>query len=92
MLDHLFLSYGSIIDVELEHNWENMRKAWEPQQPVEPSVFRIALSRQKQGGVTISEAQKLQTVYANIFATGIFHIACRRWNDRLPAEQTCNLF
>jgi hypothetical protein len=34
MLVHLFLSYGSITDVDLEHNWENMRKAWDPTQPV----------------------------------------------------------
>jgi hypothetical protein len=39
MLDHLFLSYGSITTVDLEHNWENMRKAWDPQQPVE-SLFK----------------------------------------------------
>jgi hypothetical protein len=25
MLEHPFLSYGSITDVDLEHNWENMR-------------------------------------------------------------------
>jgi hypothetical protein len=34
MLEHLFLSYGSITDVNLEHNWEKMRKAWDPHQPV----------------------------------------------------------
>jgi hypothetical protein len=39
MLDHLFLSYGSITDVDLEHNWENMRNARDPQQPVE-SLFK----------------------------------------------------
>jgi hypothetical protein len=39
MLDRLFLSYGSITDVDLEHNWENMRKACDPQQPVE-SLFK----------------------------------------------------
>jgi hypothetical protein len=38
----------------------------------------------------MSEAQKLQTTYAKIFAIGIFHSAYRRWNDRLPAEQTWN--
>jgi hypothetical protein len=31
---HLFLFYDSIIAVDLEHNFENMRKAWDPQQPV----------------------------------------------------------
>jgi hypothetical protein len=35
MLDLLFLSYGSIIAVDNEQNFENMRKAWDPQQPVE---------------------------------------------------------
>jgi hypothetical protein len=39
MIDHLFLSYDSITDVDLEHNWENMRKAWDPHQPVE-SLFK----------------------------------------------------
>jgi hypothetical protein len=34
MLDHLFLSYGSIKSVDIEKNFENMRKAWDPQQPV----------------------------------------------------------
>jgi hypothetical protein len=56
------------------------------------SRSRIALITQKQGGVTISEAHKLQTAYANTFATGIFHSACRRWNDRISAGQTWNAF
>jgi hypothetical protein len=35
MLEHLFLSYGSITAVDLERNFETMQKAWDPQQPVE---------------------------------------------------------
>jgi hypothetical protein len=31
MLDHLFLTYGSITAVYLEHNFENIRIAWDPQ-------------------------------------------------------------
>jgi hypothetical protein len=34
MIDHLFRPYGSITAVDPEHNWENMRKAWDPHQPV----------------------------------------------------------
>jgi predicted HAD superfamily Cof-like phosphohydrolase len=34
MLDHLFLSYGSITAVDIEQNFENMHKAWDPHQPV----------------------------------------------------------
>jgi hypothetical protein len=39
MLDHLFMCYGNITDVDLENNLEQMRRAWDPQQPVE-SLFR----------------------------------------------------
>jgi hypothetical protein len=39
MLDHLFETYGSITVVDLEINFEHMRRAWDPQQPVE-SLFK----------------------------------------------------
>jgi hypothetical protein len=35
MLDHLFETYGNITAVHLEINFEHMRRAWDPQQPVE---------------------------------------------------------
>jgi hypothetical protein len=34
MLDHLFSTYGNITAVDIEINFENMRRAWDPQQPV----------------------------------------------------------
>jgi hypothetical protein len=90
MCYHLFLSYGSITAVDLEHNWENMSKAWDPKQPVESLFKNIqdCVDYAEAGGITISEAQKLQAVYAKIFATGIFHSDCRHWNDRNPPDQT----
>jgi hypothetical protein len=39
MLDHLFETYGNITVVDLEINFEHMRRAWDPQQPVE-SLFK----------------------------------------------------
>jgi hypothetical protein len=33
MLDHLFLSYVIITAVDIEQNFENIQKAWDPQQP-----------------------------------------------------------
>jgi hypothetical protein len=41
MLDHLFLPYGSITTVDIEQNFENMRKAWDPQQPVDTLFKKI---------------------------------------------------
>jgi hypothetical protein len=39
MLDNLFSTYGNITAVDLEINFENMRRAWDPQQLVE-SLFK----------------------------------------------------
>jgi hypothetical protein len=39
MLDHLFETYGNITAVDLEINFENMRRVWDPQQPAE-SLFK----------------------------------------------------
>jgi hypothetical protein len=41
MLDHLFLTYGNIIAIDLENNFEQIRKAWDPQQPVETLFKQI---------------------------------------------------
>jgi hypothetical protein len=45
---------------------ENMRKAWDPQQPVESLFKKIkdCVYYAEAGGITTSEAQKLQTLYA----------------------------
>jgi hypothetical protein len=50
MLDHLFSTYSNITAVDLEINFEHMRRAWDPQQPVE------ALSKQIQDCADYSEA------------------------------------
>jgi hypothetical protein len=41
MIEHLFLTYGIITAVDLEHNFEHMRKVWDPQQPVEKMFKHI---------------------------------------------------
>jgi hypothetical protein len=72
MLDHLFLSYGSITAVDIEQNFENMCKAWDPQQPVETIFKQIqdCVDFAEAGGVTIGAAQKLSSAYSKIFKSG----------------------
>jgi hypothetical protein len=41
MLDHLIETYGNITAVDLEINFEHMRQAWNPQQPVESLLKQI---------------------------------------------------
>jgi hypothetical protein len=41
ILDHLLETYGNITAVDLEINFEHMRRSWDPQQPVETLFKQI---------------------------------------------------
>jgi hypothetical protein len=90
MLDHLFGTYGNITAVDLEINFEHMRRAWDPQQPVESFFKQIqdCADYSEAGGVLIGNPQQINIGYAKIFATGHFMSACRRWNEKPLAEKT----
>jgi hypothetical protein len=94
MLDHLFLSYGSITAVDIEQNFENMQKAWDPQQPVETLFKQIqdCVDFAEAGGVAIGAAQKLSSAYSKIFKSGKFNSSCRRWDEKLEGDKTWNNF
>jgi hypothetical protein len=94
MLDHLFETYGNITAVDLEINFEHMRPAWDPQQPVETLFKQIqdCADYSEAGGVPIGHSQQINLGYAKIFATGHFMSACRRWNEKPAAEKTWTHF
>jgi hypothetical protein len=94
MLDHLFETYGNITAVDLDINFENMRRAWDPQQPVETLFKQIqdCADYYEAGGVLIGHPQHINVGYAKIFATGHFMSACRRWNEKPIAEKTWTQF
>jgi hypothetical protein len=90
ILYHLFLTYCNITAVDLEHNFEQMRKAWYPQQPVETLFNQIqdCADFYEAGGVAIGHPQQINVGYAKIFATGNFMSACRRLNEKETSENT----
>jgi hypothetical protein len=94
MLDHLFETYGNITAVDLEVNFKNMRRAWDPQQPVESLFNQIqdCADYSEAGGVLIGHPQQINVDYENIFATGHFMITCRRWNEKYTIEKTWTQF
>jgi hypothetical protein len=71
MIYHLFLTYGSITAVDLEQNFEYMRKAWYLQQPVETLCKQIqdCAAYAEAGGVAIGRAHQINLAYAKIMAT-----------------------
>jgi hypothetical protein len=89
MLYHLFSTYGNITAVDLEINFEHMRRAWDPQQPVEALFKQIQdyADYSEAGGVLIGHPQQTNVGYAKIIATGHFTSA-RRWNEKSLAEKT----
>jgi hypothetical protein len=90
MLDHLFSTYGNITAVDLEINFEHMRRAWDPQQPVGSLFKQIqdCADYSEAGGVLIGHPQQINGGYAKIFAAGHFMSACRPWNEKSLAEKT----
>jgi hypothetical protein len=94
MLDHLFETYGNITAVDLEINFEHMRRAWDPQQPIESLFKKIkdCADYTEAGGVLIGHLQQINVGYAKIFATGHFMSACRRWNEKHAIEETWTQF
>jgi hypothetical protein len=94
MLGHLFETYGNITAVDLEINFEHIRRAWDPQQPVETLFKQIqdCADYSEAGGVPIGPSQQINVGYAKIFATGQFMSACRRWSEKPAAEKTWTHF
>jgi hypothetical protein len=89
MLDHLFNTYGNIAAIDLENNFEHMRRAWYPQQPVE-SLFKQIQdcgNYSEAGCVIIGHPLQINVEYAKIFATVHFMSACSRWNEKPLAEK-----
>jgi hypothetical protein len=66
MLDHLFETYGNITTVDLEINLEHMRRAWDPQQPLETLSKQIqdCADYLEAGGVPIGPSQQINVGYA----------------------------
>jgi hypothetical protein len=94
MMDHLFETYGNITAVDLEINVEHMRRAWDPQQPVEYLFKQIqdCADYSGAGGVLTGHPQKINVGYAQIFATGHFMSACCWWNEKHAIEKTWTQF
>jgi hypothetical protein len=94
MLDHLFETYDNITAVDLEINFEHMRRAWDPQQPAETRFKQIqeCTDYSEAGGVPIGPSQQINVGYAKIYATGHFMSAWRHWNEKPAVEKTWTHF
>jgi hypothetical protein len=75
MLDHLFETYGNITAVDLEINSEHMRRAWDPQQPVETLFKQIqdCADFLEEGGAPVGPSQQINVGYAKNIRNRALH-------------------
>jgi hypothetical protein len=75
MLDHLFETYGNITAVALEINFEYMRRALDPHQPVKTLFKQIqdCADYSEEGGVPIGSSQQLNIGYAKHLCNRSIH-------------------
>jgi hypothetical protein len=94
MLDHLFETYCKITAVDLEISFEHMRRAWDPQQPVESLFKQIqdCADYSEAGGVLICLPKQINVGYAKIFSAGHLMSACCRWNEKHTINKTWTHF
>jgi hypothetical protein len=90
MLDHFFGTYVNITAVDMEINFEHMRRSWDPQQPVEFLFKQIqdCADYSEAGGVLIGHPHQINVGYAKIFETGHVMSGCRRWNEKPLTDKT----
>jgi hypothetical protein len=87
-------TYSNITSVNLEINFEHIRRAWDHQQPVESLFKQIqdCADYSESGGVLIGHPQQINVGYAQIFATGHFMSPCRRWNKKHAIKKNWTQF
>jgi hypothetical protein len=73
MLDHLFETYGNITAVDLEINFEHMRRAWDPQQPMETLFKQIqeCADYSEAGGVLVGHSQQIPVASCTSSLSGL---------------------
>jgi hypothetical protein len=89
MLDRLFMTYGNIMAVDFENNFEQIHRAWDPHQPVESLFKQIqdCANYSEAGGVITGHPQHINVGYAKIFSTRHFMSVCHRWNEKPIIEK-----
>jgi hypothetical protein len=72
MMYHLFMTYGNITAVDLENNFEQMRRAWDPQKHGESLFKQIqdCADYSESGGAIIGHPQQINVGYANFLQLG----------------------
>ena len=80
--------------MDLLQNEQNMKKRWEPDQPIENLYEQIEEGAKfaRMGGASISDKQKVAIAYQMIHQTEELNVSCRDWRKRPTEDKTWTHF
>ena len=90
MIAHLYLHYAKISPSDLTLNDTAMKKAYDPNLPIENLFEQIndAVEYAAAGKTPYSNAQIETIAYQLVFNTGVFALDCKEWRKKLPGDKT----
>jgi hypothetical protein len=90
MMGHLFTNYGNITAVFLKSTLNTCGEHGIPNNLLNPCSrrFKIVPINLRQGASLLDTHRRSTLDMQNIFATGHFMSACRRWNEKTLADKT----
>jgi hypothetical protein len=94
LLTHILTYYAMIAPTELTQNYECLNTPYDPNQPIEMLFQQIQDARAfaVAGEQPYGAAMTVNISYTLVFNTGLFPDACRAWQSRAIAGNTCAQF
>ena len=88
LLTHLYDNYGQITDLDLDENERNMKKKYDPDQPIDVLFHQIKTAEEytTTGNSPFTARQTVNTAFLLIFATGAYEDECKNWKRRTLAN------
>jgi hypothetical protein len=90
MMAHLYLHYAKISPSDLTLNDKAMKKAYDPNQPIENLFEQIndAVEYAAAAKNPYTNAQIESTAYQLLFNTGVFSLECKEWRKKPAVTKT----
>ena len=90
IITHLYTNYGQISDLDLDDNERQMKKRYDPNQPIDTLFKQIetCVEFATTGNSPFTARQIVNTAFLLVFATGVYEEECREWKRRAAATQT----
>jgi len=90
ILTHLWSTYGTITQAELDENEVRMKTPWSPPTPVETLFTQLTKARKfaTAGGDQHNDIVYVRAGYNIVYNNGLFAEACREWRAKPPAQWT----